>query len=41
MLPAMNNRRHFISTLLGASAVTAFSQDAKLSYKGENIQFGR
>ncbi|MBL9181508.1 MAG: TIM barrel protein [Verrucomicrobiaceae bacterium] len=36
----MNNRRHFLSTLLGASAATALAQDAKLSYLGENIQFG-
>ncbi len=36
----MNSRRHFISTVLGASAATALAQDAKLSYKGENIQFG-
>ena len=36
----MNNRRHFLSTLLGASAASAFAQDAKLSYLGENIQFG-
>jgi sugar phosphate isomerase/epimerase len=40
MPPAMNNRRHFLSTLLGASAATALAQDAKLSYLGENIQFG-
>lgn len=36
----MNTRRHFISTVLGASAASAFAQDAKLSYKGENIDFG-
>lgn len=40
MPPAMNNRRHFLSILLGASAATALAQDAKLSYLGENIQFG-
>lgn len=40
MPSAMNNRRHFLSTLLGASAATALAQDAKLSYLGENIQFG-
>lgn len=40
MPPAMNNRRHFLSTLLGASAATALAQDAKLSYLGENVQFG-
>lgn len=36
----MNTRRHFISTVLGASAASALAQDAKLSYKGENIDFG-
>ncbi|MBL9131135.1 MAG: TIM barrel protein [Verrucomicrobiaceae bacterium] len=36
----MNTRRHFLSTVLGASAASALAQDAKLSYKGENIQFG-
>ena len=36
----MSDRRHFLTTLLGASAASAFAQDAKLSYKGENIQFG-
>lgn len=38
----MNTRRHFITTLLGSSAATGFlaAQEAKLSYKGENIQFG-
>ncbi len=35
------HRRHFISTLLGASAASIVSaQDSKLSYKGENIRFG-
>ncbi|MFM7607060.1 MAG: sugar phosphate isomerase/epimerase, partial [Prosthecobacter sp.] len=36
----MNNRRHFLATLLGARAATALSQDVKLSHLGENIQFG-
>jgi sugar phosphate isomerase/epimerase len=38
----MNSRRHFISTLLGSSVATGFlaAQDSKLSYKGENIQYG-
>ncbi|TDU63105.1 sugar phosphate isomerase/epimerase [Prosthecobacter fusiformis] len=37
----MNTRRHFLTTLLGTSA-TGFlaAQEAGLSYKGENIQFG-
>ncbi|GAA5139594.1 hypothetical protein GCM10023213_20510 [Prosthecobacter algae] len=37
----MNTRRHFLTTLLGSSA-TGFlaAQEAKLSYKGENIQCG-
>lgn len=37
----MNTRRHFLTTLLGAST-TGFlaGQDARLSYKGENLQFG-
>ena len=34
------SRRHFLHTVLGASAASAFAADAKLSYKGENIQFG-
>ena len=39
--PTMStSRRHFIHTVLGASAASAFAADAKLSYKGENIQFG-
>jgi sugar phosphate isomerase/epimerase len=34
-------RRHFLTTLIGASAATALlAQKAALSYKGENIQFG-
>lgn len=34
-------RRHFISTLLGAGVATAaLGQQPKLSYKGENIQYG-
>lgn len=38
---AMTNRRHFITTTLGgAFAGLASAQEAKLSYKGENIQFG-
>lgn len=37
----MNTRRHFLSTLLGSSAAGVLAaQDAALSYKGENIQFG-
>ncbi|MBK8091797.1 MAG: sugar phosphate isomerase/epimerase [Verrucomicrobiaceae bacterium] len=38
----MNTRRHFFSTILGATAATSLrGQDAaKLSFKGENIQFG-
>ncbi|MFN0080109.1 MAG: sugar phosphate isomerase/epimerase family protein [Prosthecobacter sp.] len=36
----MNSRRHFLHTVLGASAASAFAADAKLTYKGENIQFG-
>lgn len=38
----MNNRRHFITTLVGSSFATGFlaAQDSKLSYKGENIQYG-
>ncbi|MEN3941344.1 TIM barrel protein [Prosthecobacter sp. SYSU 5D2] len=38
----MNTRRHFIHTLLGSSVATGFlaAQDTKLSYKGENIQYG-
>ncbi|MES2738726.1 MAG: TIM barrel protein [Verrucomicrobiota bacterium] len=37
----MNTRRHFLTTLLGSSA-TGFlaAQEAKLNYKGENIQYG-
>ncbi len=34
------DRRHFISTLLGASAAAAVSANAKLTYKGENMRFG-
>ena len=34
------SRRHFIHTVLGASAASAFAADARLTYKGENIQFG-
>ena len=36
----MSSRRHFLHTVLGASAAAAFAADAKLTYKGENIQFG-
>ena len=36
----MSSRRHFLHTILGTSAAAAFAADAKLSYKGENIQFG-
>lgn len=36
----MSSRRHFIHTVLGAGAASAFAADSKLSYKGENIQFG-
>ncbi|WP_395753565.1 sugar phosphate isomerase/epimerase family protein [Prosthecobacter sp.] len=36
----MSSRRHFLHTVLGTSAAAAFAADSKLSYKGENIQFG-
>lgn len=37
----MNTRRHFFATLIGTSAAGILAaQDSKLSYKGENIQFG-
>lgn len=36
----MSSRRHFIHTVFGAGAATAFAASAPLSYKGENIQFG-
>ena len=38
----MNSRRHFLTTLLGSSVATGFlaAQDSKLSYKGENMQYG-
>lgn len=37
----MPNRRHFINTVLGTSiAGFAAAQESKLSYKGENIQYG-
>jgi len=37
----MNSRRHFITTALGtAFAAPLFGQEAKLSYKGENIHYG-
>ena len=39
--PRSLERRQFISTLLGAGvAAAAMGQKAKLSYKGENIQYG-
>ena len=36
----MSSRRHFLHTVLGTSAAAAFAADSKLTYKGENIQFG-
>jgi sugar phosphate isomerase/epimerase len=36
----MPSRRHFLHTVLGTSAAAAFAADAKLTSKGENIQFG-
>ncbi|WP_395747584.1 sugar phosphate isomerase/epimerase family protein [Prosthecobacter sp.] len=36
----MSTRRHFLHTVLGTSAAAAFSAEPRLSYKGENIQFG-
>lgn len=37
----MTSRRHFITTTFGGTfASLACAQEAKLSYKGENIQFG-
>lgn len=37
----MSSRRHFLHTVLGAgAAASAFAADAKLTYKGENLQFG-
>lgn len=36
----MPSRRNFIHTVLGAGAATAFAAAPKLSYRGENIQFG-
>lgn len=36
----MSSRRHFLHTVLGTSAAAAFAADAKLTYKGDNIQFG-
>ena len=38
--PSPFDRRHFISTLLGASAAAAVGANAKLTYKGENMRFG-
>lgn len=40
MNPSSPNRRHFLTTLTGALAASAVAQQDKLSYKGENIQFG-
>jgi sugar phosphate isomerase/epimerase len=36
----MSTRRYFLHTVLGTSAATVFAAADKLSYKGENIQFG-
>jgi len=37
----MNSRRHFIATALGSAfAAPLLAQEAKLSYKGENLHFG-
>jgi sugar phosphate isomerase/epimerase len=37
----MSNRRHFLATALSSAfAAPLIAQDAKLSYKGENIHFG-
>lgn len=36
----MNTRRHFLHTVLGASTASVFAVDSKLSFKGENIQYG-
>lgn len=36
----MSTRRHFIHTIVGAGATAALAAESKLSYKGENIQFG-
>ncbi len=36
----MSSRRHFLHTVLGTSAAAAFAADSKLTYKGDNIQFG-
>jgi len=39
--PSFPDRRHFLTTLLGAGAAGfASAQGAALNYKGENIQFG-
>lgn len=37
---SMSSRRHFLHTVLGTSAAAAFAAESKLTYKGENIQFG-
>jgi sugar phosphate isomerase/epimerase len=37
----MSNRRHFLATALGSAfAAPLIAQEAKLSYKGENIHYG-
>lgn len=36
----MSSRRHFLHTVLGAGAATAFAANTAVSYKGENIEFG-
>lgn len=37
----MSNRRHFLATTLGSAfAAPLIAQDARLSYKGENIHYG-
>lgn len=36
----MSTRRYFLQTVLGTSAATVLAAADKLSYKGENIQFG-
>lgn len=37
----MSNRRHFLATALGSAfAAPLIAQEARLSYKGENIHYG-
>ncbi len=36
----MSSRRHFLHTVIGASAASALAAGTTPSYKGENIQFG-